>query len=207
MLGYILELTNRGVLTPQAKNADYLALHNQKADAEQKFLATIKKIHSRYSISRNPIPNMMGLNKGFDTLMHINTDIPDMMAKGAKAYYFECDSAYMNAVIEENISGVWTTLKDITAITPYAGGFVAYKGNLTPTNAANDIRVRFTGNYPYNIRNRALFLCNFPTDNDVPDYTPWVTYIMPSDFMALNKVVQRGSAGLYTTVKTMHWEG
>ena len=57
--------------------------------------------------------------------------------------------------------------------------------------------MRFSGSYPYNIRNRAFFANLFASASKVPDYTPYVTYIMPSDFYEIDKVVNTTDNQVY----------
>lgn len=199
------EYSNDGVLIPDGENADYLLRMNRFADQAQKELATIKKIHATYQITQNPIRNLLGLLQGFDLKQHLNEDLTDTQAIGAKSYYFEVDRQ-AEVYIEEQVNGVWTELKHIT-VPATVREFIPYKGNLNLFNSNNAVRIRFSGQYPYNIRNRALYPYNFPTDNDVPDYKPYVKYQMPADFMEFNTIVHEGDTRVYRNQFQFYWEG
>ena len=50
------------------------------------------------------------------------------------------------------------------------------------------VRIRFTGSFYYLFRFVALFKENFATDADVPTFSPWVSYDLPTDFYQISKV-------------------
>lgn len=193
-----------GVPIPDGENSDYLNRMNRFADTAQKELSQVKKIHAVFNISHNPIKPMQGLLTGFDLKQYLpGTDLIDMYV-GCKAYYFEVDNV-ADIYIEENVSGVWTALKTIN--NTVKGQFTAYKGLINASNPSNQVRLRFSGNYVYNIRNKALYQYPFPTDSDVLDYRPYVTYKMPTDFMELQKVIQQSDPRVYRDKIDYYWEG
>jgi len=204
-LDLIIESIVNGIVVPSARNNDYLLLHNTLANSAQIEIAQIKKIHAKYSITQNPIDNQLGKYQGFDIVQHLDTDITDMQATGSRAYYFEVDND-ATIYFEEYTGGAWVSIK--TSISHVGvGGFTAYKGLLSPSSVVNDVRVRFGGNYPYNVRNRALYAYTFSSVANIPDYTPYVSYILPADFMELNKVVYRGDTNVYDNYMGYKWEG
>ena len=52
----------------------------------------------------------------------------------------------------------------------------------------------------------ALFAYPFATDDDVPDYTRYVEYDMPDDFMSFDTVILRSDPAIYEIYKGMKWE-
>lgn len=203
-LSLMAEYSVDGVVIPDGENADYLDRMNRFADIAQKEIATIKKIHAVYSISQNPIKSLLGLLKGFDLQQHLDVDLVDTQGTGAQSYYFEVDRT-ATVYIEECVNGVWNILQTLTI--PTITEFTAYKGFITPTSLTNLIRLRFSGAYPYNIRNRALYAYKFPTVQDIPDYTPFTKYEMPTDFMEVQKVVQQTDPRTYMEMISCKWEG
>lgn len=203
-LSLMAEYSVDGVPIPDGENMDYLNRMNRFADICQKEIATIKKIHAVYSISQNPIKSLLGLIKGFDIQQHLDTDLVDTQGAGAQSYYFEIDRQ-ATVYIEENVNGVWTILQ--TLAIPTIKEFTAYKGFITPSDAKNNVRLRFSGPYPYNVRNRGLYAYAFPTVDDIPIYKPFVKYEMPTDFMELQKVVQQGDPRTYVDMISFKWEG
>jgi hypothetical protein len=204
-LQYMREYSNNANLISSTVNADYTLAFNNAADTAQKKIATIKKIISTYSFSRNPILNQLGLLTGFDIQQHLNVDLIDTMAIGSQAYYFEVDRQ-CSVYIEEQVGGVWTILSTITVPNTVIS-FTAYKGLITPSSLLNQVRIRFGGLYPYNIRNRYLCQYTFPTVADIPDYTNYVEYTMPNNFMKLKSVIHRGDPNVYEHISNHYWRG
>ena len=181
------EYSNNGVVTPKTSGnyLDYIFRVPDLANDAQMEIASHIKIPAVYSFTQYPIINLLGLHAGFDMEQYLPGTEKIYAGGGAKAYYFEVDRP-CTVYIEEEINSVWTELKKIiiTDIVKFTG----YKGNLTLTGENNCVRMRFTGDYPYVIRNRALFPYNFPSDNDVPTYKAYVAYELPDDYMEFEKV-------------------
>jgi hypothetical protein len=202
-LSLMAEYSVDGVLTPDGDNADYLNRMNRFADISQKEIAQVKKIHSKFSISQNPIKSQIGLLKGFEIQQRLDKDIVYEFYK-TKSYYFEVDNV-ATIYIEENVSGVWTVLQTINNTAKRQ--FTSHKGLISASNPNNQIRLRFSGTYPYNIRHIAMYEYSFPTVEDVPDYIPYVKYQVPSDFMELQKVIQTTETRQYREMIDYYWEG
>lgn len=199
----INEYSNKSVVTSDTKNADYLLRLPDVIQAAQVEISAVKKIHAVYSISQNPIDPQNGRFQGFALQQHLNEDYT-VTATGSQAYYFEIDHP-ATVYIEEEISSVWTLLSTVTDTT--ATSFTAYKGLITPSDTDNNVRLRFGGSYPYNMRNIALFSQLFASAADVPIYKPYVRYVMPADFFDLNKVIQLTDDRQYVNLGDFHWEG
>lgn len=203
-LSLMAEYSVNGVKIPERKNADYLNRMNRFADTAQKEIAQVKKIHAVYHISNNPLKPQQGLLQSFDLRQHLpGEDIIDQYV-GSKAYYFEVDNV-ADIYIEELTPDGWVTL--ITIVNSAKGRFTAHKGLIQAANQLSQIRLRFSGEYVYNIRNKAMWAYTFPTPDDVPIYRPYVTYEMPSDFMELNKVIQQTDPRNYKEMIAYYWEG
>jgi hypothetical protein len=203
-LSLMAEYSVDGVPIPDGENADYLNRMNRFADTAQKEISQVKKIHAVYHLSHNPIKPQQGLLQGFDLKQYLpGTDLIDIFP-GSKAYYFEVDNI-ADIYIEENVNGTWVALKTIN--NTVKGQFTAYKGLITASNPSNQIRLRFSGSFIYNLRNKALYPYSFPTDDDVMDYRPYVKYEMPTDFAELQKVIQQGDPRTYVEMIAYKWEG
>jgi hypothetical protein len=199
----INEFSKRGVPIQTSQNLDYTLRMNDLANSAQMELAQAAKIPATHEITQNPIPSQLGLLTGFDLVQH--TDIEyTMQAAGTKAYYFEVDNV-ATIYVEEEIAGVWTVLETIS--NTVKGKYTAYKNLIAASNAANMIRIRFSGNYPYNIRNRAMYAYAFPAVADIPAYRPYVRYTMPADFMEVKQVITETDPRVYKTVGQLFWEG
>lgn len=173
----------------------------------QEIATAAKYIHKKKTVSQNPIPNILTSPLTcFDIIQHTDSDITTMVAKGAKSYHFMVDGVSSWVIEEERTSGVWTELSNGSQTTP-KGQYTRYKGFTGVTDPLYNVRIRFTGAYPYNIRNRAMYAYVFPTVDDIPDYERYVIYDMPDDFYMLNKVVQKGQSMIYDNTLDWNWEG
>lgn len=173
----------------------------------QEIATSAKYIHKVKSISQNPIPNLLPSPLScFDIIQHTDQDLTTMLAKGAKSYHFMIDGVSSWIIEEERASGVWTELSNGSQVSP-KGEYSRYKGFTGVTDPSYNVRIRFTGLYPYNVRNRALYAYVFPTVSDIPDYERYVIYQMPSNFYMLNKVVQKGNGMIYDNTLDWNWEG
>lgn len=200
VLTYIDEYSNNGNLIDEIQNADYTLKHNRLADGVQKEIAKIIKIPAKYEITQNPIDNQLGKLYGFDLVQHTDEDLI-YSAIGSKAYYFEVDNI-ATIYIEVRNGGIWQIVETIENTDKRK--FTTHKGLIANTN--NEVRIRFSGDYVYNIRNRALFEYPFPTADDIPDYRSEVSYEMPEDFMELDKVIHRTDPRAYKDMIDYHWE-
>ena len=204
------QYSNAGNLIPSSdgNTLDFTLRFPTLFDACQKEIATTAKyIHRVKRISQNPIPNLLPTPLyTFNILQHLATDLVDMAAIEAKSYYFEVDGVADIYIEEQTSPGVWTNLATIHNTTP-KGQYSVYKGFTGVVDPTHTVRVRFSGSYPYNIRNRALFAYLFPTTDDIPNYVKYVQYTMPSDFYMLNRVVQKGNTMLYTNTVDWQFEG
>lgn len=202
-LSLMAEYSIDGVEISAAENADYLNRMNRFCDISQKEVAQVKKIHAVFSISQNPVKSQIGLLQGFEIKQHLTTDIIDEQI-GTKAYYFEVDNV-ATIYIEELTSAGWVVLETIQNTVKRQ--FTAYKGLITASSPSNKIRIRYSGLYPYNIRNRAMYEYSFPTASDVIDYRPYVKYQVPSDFMEIQRVMETADPRVYRNMIDYYWEG
>jgi hypothetical protein len=195
------EYSEDGVVISPDSVADINAKGILFVDMAQKELFRTGNMFKTYKLVNKPWENKLGRFSNFDVQIFEGTDqyYPESGVE-AKAYYFEVDSDF-TVVIEEFEAGAWQTLQTITAVITEN---TSYKGNITPSTAGNLIRLRFTGNYAYHHKNRALFNVSFKT---VPDYRPWVKYSMPSDFRMVDVVVQEYPERQYSRDASYKWEG
>lgn len=197
------EYSLNNVLQSAGLNGDYILRINNLADSCQKEIAQVKKIHAVYSISQNPLKPQNEDN--FKLQQYRLTNTISYEAEGSQSYYFEVDKEAI-ILIEENIAGVYTLLTTIN-VPSGTHEFTAFKGLITPSDLTNNVRISFTGSYPYNIRNVALWSYTFPTAADVPDYAPYVKYQMPDNFFDLERVVQQTPRIQYADLGYYRWEG
>jgi hypothetical protein len=186
---------------------DYTLRFRTHYDTCQKEIATTsKKIKKTYRVSQNYIPNQLS-GDTFDVVQYLATDLT-YSATGSKAYSFKVDNVSTIYIEEETAEDTWTTLSTISHTTP-VGYFTEYTGLITASDTDNDIRIRFSGSYPYNIRDIALFAYSFPSAGTIPQYQRYRLYNMPSDFFQLNKIIFKGNPSdgySYNPTADFYWE-
>lgn len=192
------EATKKGVDLAISKNADYRDKFNNFLDSAQKYIANIIKIPSVFEVTQNPIPNMLGLFQGFDIVQVLPGTDKTFTLTGCKSFYFEMDNV---GVCEITINGVVTQTINNTL----KRKFTAYRGH-TSALATDTVTFTFKATYPFNIRNTGFYAYPFAADADVPDYTPYVSYSMPSDFMEFDSVIMMSDERVYQSYIAHKWE-
>lgn len=197
-LRYIDESTKKGVAIPATKNADYRDKFSYFLDQAQIYISTLIKIPAVLQITQNSIPNLLGLLQGFDMVQYLPGTPKILTAIGCKSFYIELD----------NVGTVTIAVNGVTASTltnTVKRQFTAYKAN-TGATSTDVVTITFSGLYPYNIRNTAMYGYAFPLDTDVPEYTPYVTYDMPSNFMSFDTVTLKSDPRVYEAYIAYKWE-
>lgn len=197
-LNVIDEATKKGVDIAPSKNADYRNKFNYFLDSAQKYIAGIIQIPAVFTVTQNPIPNLIGLSQGFDMVQVLPGTDKVFTLTGCKSCYFEMDNVG-TATIKINGSLVETINNTVKR------SFTAYK-RLIAAQSTDTVEVRFTATYPFNIRNTGFYGYTFPLEADVPDYIPYVAVDMPSDFMAFDSVIIKSDPRIYESYIAHKWE-
>ena len=177
----IIQLINQysinGSITPSTNgtNQDYLLRTRNLIDACQKEIAHKKKIPETKKITQSVIPNQIVTA---NVSQHLDTDIL-FSAIGSKSYYFEVDgpgtiTIEVNGVVQSTISA------NVTEFTAFSG--------LITSVATDSIVIRFSGAYPYNIQNVALYAYTFVSADYVPQCRKYNKYTLPSDLMEIENL-------------------
>lgn len=156
--------------------------------AQKEISTTAKAIKKVFNITRNKLFNQLGDN--FTTEKHIEDDIIYQTDGATKAYYFEVDKTATIYIEEETEPNVWAELETINHTPTVGEGFKEYKGLITLSDTNNKCRIRFSGDFFYNLRNVAFFNYSFANVEDVPTYKPYVFYTLPNDFYKFDKVIR-----------------
>ena len=197
-LQLIDEYSKKGTVNPAAKTVDYRLKIPGATNAIQMDLAsTTGKLPKEWEIINNPVYNEVSRDTS-SIKNHIpGTDDTAVTLTGALSYYIEA-SGYYDIYIEEEISGVWTTL---VRLQPTSGSepitFTELKGLLAPSSSANSVRIRCTGNYPYPYRNYILYPYNFPTAALVQQNKAWFEQTLPADWLKFNNAMIRRDTRQY----------
>ena len=197
-LNVIDEASKKGVDIALSKNADYRRKFDEFLDTAQKYIANIIKIPAVTTLTQNPIATMEGLFKGFD-IEQILPDKPKVYTfTGCKSMHFEVDNV---CTVEIQVNGVVTETINNTA----KRVFTTYKV-LTGASSTDSVQITFSSLYPFNKRNTGFYAYAFPLATDIPDYTPFVSYDMPEDFLEFDSVIIKSDPRIYASYIAHKWE-
>ena len=193
------ELTVNGTINPTDTN-DYLYRTPAILNLLQASLLKQGDIYNDYEITHHPAEMSYGSFNIFEYTGEATSFIGESASYG---YYFET-SGEGTIYIEDYASGAWNTLTTIT-VPSTVTSLTAYKGIVTPTSGATRSRIRFSGTYRYLVKNIGLFKSNFPLAS-LPDYRPWVSKEMPTDFRSTSQIVKEYEEK-YVKDGSYKWEG
>lgn len=179
------------------------SLENYRAfiNATNRAIKEVNEINPKkavYSITQNSLENLIGNSKTmFQTVKFKNTNYSEnseyyaYRATSPRAYYFEADGKGTAYIERETALNEWETVETITLDS--SRQYKAYKG-LIDYESDTFYRIRFSGDYTYNIRNIAMYGEVYSDDeDDIPAFTPYVRYdikeLVGDTFKKLDKVV------------------
>lgn len=136
------------------------------------------------------------------TIQHYNSDI-EYSARGAKAFYYEATGpASIKIYVDETL----THTEEIGA----QNDFKAVKG-IIPNEEEKTAKIVFSGAYPYQFRNIALYDITFPSDEAVWDFAPVLRIDLKEDakdfYRLVTTDVVKEKDGSYVKYKDYEWEG
>jgi hypothetical protein len=185
-------------------NGNYMDIEhrmNGPANAAQMRLAQIVKIPEVYSISQNPIDNLLGRDS-FKEVQHFPGTNLTYTATGAKSFSIEVDGT-CTISFDESVAGVWTPLNGTYAIdgvlsVPGIVGSISaaptkstnYRGLLTIASVLNPVRMTITATYPMKSFHRALFAYAYVTADKVPWYRAYIPYTLPTNYWKFNNIMR-----------------
>lgn len=197
-LNAIDESTKKGVDVAVSKNADYNHKFDVFLDDAQKYIAGTFRIGDVFQVTQNPIPNLLGLLRGFDIEQILPGTTKLFTFVGCKATYFQIDNI---GTVTIKINGVL----DQTIQNTVKGSFTAHQV-LIPATSTDTVTIEFSGLYPYNIRNTGFYGYTFPLYTDIPIYTPHVSYDMPLDFLEFDAVIIKSDPRIYASYIVNKWQ-
>lgn len=176
---------------------DYLAAMPYAANEGILMMSTAGKyLVKKISISINPIPNLLGKTTGAKIHQIVSGDI-DFTADKAKSYYFEITGkATMTVYVGEDVA---ETL-DISSLDTYTSF-----ANIIENAENKTVKIVFTSEYPYTVKNIALYEAKYDLAEEVPEYAEKARFNMTDlvdDFHNINSIYFEGDIGETRYVKT-----
>lgn len=189
-------------LTVQRSTKDYLNAIVPAANRGLQDLATVGRFIIReYDIMTSDVKNLLG--EDHEIHQHINEDI-EFTCDSGKAFYFELSGpAAVNIYVDDSLS------RTVENTAP--AGFIPFKGKLV-NDGNKQVKIVFSGAFPYQFRNIALYDVNFQDDSTVWDFSKRSRYrlkeLVPDFFKLVSEdVVLESEDKSYTKFKDFEWEG
>lgn len=189
-------------LVPTRNTKDYLNAMVPVANRGLQDLATAGKyIEKHYDIMIPELTNVLDQDTG--VVQHVNSDI-EVNGGPAYAYYFE-----MAGRGTVNIYAGNTLVR--TVKNEQRAGWEIFKGKISNADKKS-VRIVFSGSYPYQFRNVALYDVQFEEDTDVWEYNEKVRFDLrklTDDFYRLVTfdVVLESGTNPYSKYHEYMWEG
>lgn len=181
---------------------DYLAAMPFAANEGILMMATAGKfVVKSVSVSINPIPNLLGSLSSSKIVSMINGTKEYKMDR-VKSYYFEC-SGKCEVTISIDDEVIETI--DIEHFDSYK----AYKG-LIDNSENKVVTITFNSEYPYTIKNMALYEAKFIESEDIPAFAEKIRYRMDElvdDFHTIHEIIYEGNSPKYINTDDVFREG
>lgn len=175
---------------------DYIAAMPYAANEGILMMATAGKyLIKSVSISVNPIPNVLGKEVGG----HIHN-----MVKGERifsgddiqSYYFEVTGkCTYQLIVDDEVTE--TVIESVGKYTDFRG--------IVDNSEHKEVKLRFISEYPYTIKNIALYQAKFDNEEEIPAYAERVRYKMTDlvdDFYSINSIYFEGDINKSRYIKT-----
>lgn len=198
MLRWLDEATSNGQPAPTDQIADLKDRAAHLLDGVLKYLAGHFKIPAIHSVVRSPEKNLIGNGGTPFPMTTINPPFAYFKtAEGAKSFYIEvCGNVAL--AVKSGSTTLFEAAKDCKSFEPI-------KANIP--DASGVIRIEVQSAFPALVRNAAMYENAYATDDDVPDYIPYVPYEMPEDYRDFDKLVQTSDGHHYRQYNDFRKEG
>lgn len=151
-----------------------------------------------------PIESVLPTN--MREIYSIQDENMEVTGDNGKAYYFEvCGKAEIDIYVGDELIS--------TLINEFTDGFKVFKGKLINPEG-KPVKIDFRANYPYLVKNIAIYDVNFENDEKVYDNVEYKRYNLrelTDDFYSLKKNDMPHEAGInvvsYENNTDYHWEG
>lgn len=179
-----------------ASSVDYIAAMPAACNEALQLLATAGKfIIKSIQIAHNPVRNMITDGK---RILSSEGGKITINGTGARSLYVEV----LGNVVMTIKAGVSTSSENISSKT-----FYSPVKRLIPNEQAEDVAVEFTSDYPFAIKNFALYNATFETEDDVQSFAEVVKYdltqLAPSFYMlAQDGIIYEGSEHISRYMQT-----
>ena len=181
---------------------DYLAAMPYAANEAILMLSTAGKFLVKdFSIAVSPIKNLLS---SYNASSIHSVESGDMVyeADKVKSYYFEVTGKCTASVILDDVAIKTYTIDDVHK-------YESIKGIVDNTEN-HKVTISFTSEYPYAIKNIAMYEAKYDEDSQVPMYAEKMRYHIPDiveDFYSVNSIYFEGENPRYIKTDEVYQEG
>lgn len=180
---------------------DYLAAMPYAANEGILMLSTAGKfLVKEFSIAVNPIKNLLS-DYDASQIHSVENGTMSYEAENVKSYYFEVTGKCTYSVI---LDGIAIRTEEISAVHNY----VSIK-DIVENPEGHKITLSFTSEYPYAIKNIAMYEAKYDTADEVPMYAEKILYKatdIAEDFYSINEIYFEGDNPRYIKTDEVYKE-
>lgn len=180
---------------------DYIAAMPYAANEGIQMLSTAGKYMVKsFSIAHNPIKNLLD-DSTANSIHQVISGKKTFVAEKAKSFYFEVTGKGTAKVMCGDLSRTY----DFDCV----GKYETYKGVIANPDGAK-VYLQITSDYPYAIKNVALYEAFYDDDEQVPQYAEKIRYNLVElapDFHSLDSVIYEGNKNPYIKTDEVYHEG
>ena len=201
--------TNNGSTTIPTDNStrEYISAMPGAANEALQMLATAGKfIIKSIDIAHIPVKNLIPTA---ENIRSVERGTISYEAVGARSLYFELKGKVELTAMVGDVEYIAESVDSTTA----GNGYTPYKYRLS-NNANEKVVLTFTGNYPFSLKNVAMYTAEYETVDEIPPYSEYIRYDLTelaSDFYMVDnsEVIYEGDADVarYTATTDYFQEG
>lgn len=181
---------------------DYLAAMPYAANEGILMMATAGKfVIKSFSISINPIKNLLATIVSGHIHSMVSGDLV-YEAENAHSFYYEVTGRCTVTITIDDTDVYEQVVDSVNA-------YVTYKGKIPNTENAL-VTIKFSSDYPYAIKNVALYEAKYQDDTEVPAFAEKVRFYIPDiveDFHSINSIYFEGNNPRYIKTDDVYKEG
>ena len=180
---------------------DYLAAMPYAANEGILMLSTAGKfLVKEFSVAVSPIKNLLSEYEASSIHSTVNGDMT-FEAENVKSYYFEVTGKCTASIILDDVAVKTYTVDDVHK-------YESIKG-IVDNPESHKITISFTSEYPYAVKNIAMYEAKYDTDEEVPMYAEKLLYKatdLAEDFYSVNEIYFEGENPRYIKTDEVYKE-
>lgn len=157
---------------------------------------SLLKIFKEYlssAVKNIPIFPIKSLHTDKKVVQHLNEDIVYTYGAEAKSISFQVSNNATIILEKETESGI----EIIETINVYENqNFVTIQRKIEGLNSGDKLNIKFSGDYPYLIRNIGVYDIEFEKESDIPLNTEYTEIVLPNEVLRINSIKFEDERGI-----------